>query len=317
MMTACRTANLEWLMQEQGPQAAIQPLFEAFSRVSNEDHRGTRLADEIHFPRSKPPKVIKLSPHIHTLLLRLVHDKATAGSHSLEALELEKFSISGVIYASEKYLPRDSNIIFRRSDGSLQRVGRITLIFQVDHQPGTTFLAVSQYRLIVSSDERNVYRRFGFAGGLLCDAEEAGLPLVIRSEDVICHFAKTALIPKEEKLMHALPLNTVCNLISNIGGRTDLHAENAGVSDTGGVPPPGMLSSTVITSLSCYYRVMFSMCWQPEGARCALSIRDTGLSAAFLFEFNFTFDLSFFHFPNSGWIVLREVFNVFKPGVQG
>jgi hypothetical protein len=70
-------------------------------------------------------------------------------------------------------------------------------------------LAVSQYHLIASSDERNVYRRFGFAGGLLYDAEEDGGLLVIRSEDVICHFAKTVLEPKEDKLVHALPLNTV------------------------------------------------------------------------------------------------------------
>jgi hypothetical protein len=156
-MTACRTANLEWVMQGRGPQDTVQPLVEAFSRVSNEDHRGTRLADEIHFPRNKPPKVVRLDPRIHTLLLQLVYGTPAANGHSSEALELEKFSISGVIYASEKFLPRDSNIIFRRPGGSSQRVGRIQMIFQACHQPGTTFLTVSQYRLIASSDERNVY----------------------------------------------------------------------------------------------------------------------------------------------------------------
>ena len=37
-MTACRTANLEWMMQDQGIHDSVQPLVEAFSKVSNEDH---------------------------------------------------------------------------------------------------------------------------------------------------------------------------------------------------------------------------------------------------------------------------------------
>lgn len=216
-MTACRTANLEWMMHGHGLQDSVRPLVEAFSRVSNEDHRGTRLADEAHSPPNKPPKTITLDPHIYNLLLKLAPSTSTMGSnprYTSDALELEKVSISGAIYASEKSLPRDSNIIFRRPGGSSQRVGRIKSIFQGCCDPGKTFLAVSQYRLIVGEDDRNVYRRFGFAGGFLCDAE-CGRLLVVRSEDVICHFAKTALEPKEEKLMHALPLNTVCVTLDN------------------------------------------------------------------------------------------------------
>ncbi|KAF9642823.1 hypothetical protein BDM02DRAFT_3132841, partial [Thelephora ganbajun] len=196
-MTACRTANLEWVMQGQGLQDSVRPLVEAFSKVYNEDHRGTRLADEAHFPPNKPPKMVMLNHHVHQLLLQIVNDTSTTGSHSFhtpDALELEKVSIYGIIYANEKFLPRDSNIIFWRPG--------------VCYQPGATFLTVSQHHLIANSNIRNVYRRFGFAGGFLCDAEEDNRLLVIRSEDVVCHFAKTALEPKEEKLMHALPLNT-------------------------------------------------------------------------------------------------------------
>ena len=217
-MTACRTANLEWMIQGQGVQNPVQPLAEAFARISNEDHRGTRLADEVHFPPNKPPKTVTLNRHVHSLLLQLVDGTSITSNHSLrtsDALELEKVSISGIIYANEKSLPRDSNIVFRRPGGLSHRVGRIKLIFQVHYQPGATFLVVSQYKLIADSGDGNVYRRFGFAGGFVCDAEEDGRLFVIRSEDVVCHFAKTALDPKEERLMHVLPLNTVCTIVKH------------------------------------------------------------------------------------------------------
>ncbi|KAF9643985.1 hypothetical protein BDM02DRAFT_3191016 [Thelephora ganbajun] len=209
--TACRMANLEWMMQGQGLQDSVRPLVEAFSKVYNEDHRGTRLADEAHFPPNKPPKVVTLNHHVRQLLLQIMNSPSTMGSHSFhtpDAIELKKVSIYSIIYANEKSLPRDSNIIFQWPGGSSHRVGRIKLIFQVRYQPGATFLTVSQHHLIMNSDVRNVYRRFGFAGGFLCNAEEDNRLLVIRSKDVVCHFAKTALEPKEEKLMHALPLNT-------------------------------------------------------------------------------------------------------------
>lgn len=203
-------------MEERGLKHSVRPLAEAYSRVSNEDHRGTRLADEARPPQKKPPKTITLDARVRILLLQLIQgvpSMVNISSYASEALELEKIPISGVIYASEKSLPRDSNIIFHRPGGSSQRVGRIKSIFQVCYQPGVTFLAVSQHNLITSSHEGNVYRRFGFAGGLLCEAEENGRLLVIRSEDVICHFAKTDFELKGDKLMHALPLNTVCNLL--------------------------------------------------------------------------------------------------------
>ena len=165
-MSACRTANLEWIMQEQGLQDSIRPLVEKFSKISNEDHRGTRLADEVHFPPNKPPKTVKLDPDVHQPLLQLVNSLPTMDSHShgsLYVLELEKVSISGIIYASEKSLPRNSNIIFWRPGGSCDRVGRVKLIFQSGHQPRVTFLAVSQHKLIANADPWNVYQRFGFA----------------------------------------------------------------------------------------------------------------------------------------------------------
>jgi len=216
-MTACRAANLEWIMHSRNLSHHIRPLLDAFLKVSNEDHRGTRLADENHFPPQKPPQNVTLELHIRKLFLDLLKDIPSLAKHSLVSsvpptvLELEKISISGIIYAREKSLPRDSNIIFRRPGGSSDRVGRIKQIFQSEHvTPGVTFLAVTQHRLVADPIAQGVYRRFGFAGGYLCDHKEDGRQYVIRSTDVISHFARTPLVWEGETLMHALPLNSVC-----------------------------------------------------------------------------------------------------------
>jgi len=194
----------------------VRPLVDAFLKVSNEDHRGTRLADENHFPPQKPPQNATLEPGIHKLFLALINGVPSLARYGLLApatasvLELEKISISGIIYARENSLPRDSNITFRRPGGSSHRIGRIKQIFQSEHLiPGVTFLVVAQHRLIVDPIAQGAYGRFGFAGGYLCDPMEDGRQYVIRSTDVICHFARTALTWEGETLMHVLPLNSV------------------------------------------------------------------------------------------------------------
>ena len=213
-MTACRAANLEWMMQSDDIQNSAKILVESFSKVSTEDHRGTRLADEIHFPPTRPPRGVKLHSTVHTLLLQLVQDaRIPNGLHPIspDALELDKISISGVIYASEKSLPRDSNIIFRRPGGLSERVGRIKLIFQSENSAlsGMSFLVVSQHKLLADPAAQRVYKRFGFAGGFLCNAQEDNRFHVIQSTDVVCHYAKTTM-DSGETSMHVLPLNMVC-----------------------------------------------------------------------------------------------------------
>lgn len=213
-MTACRAANLEWMMQSEDIPDSAKLLVESFSKISTEDHRGTRLADEVHFPPTRPPRGVRLDSAVHALLLRLARDtQIPNGLHPIspDVLELNKVSISGVIYASKKSLPRDSNVIFRRPGGFSDRVGSIKSIFQSENSAlsGMTFLVVAQYKLIADPAAQNVYRRFGFAGGFLCDAREDNRLHVIRSSDVVCHFAKTALVSGGETLMHVLPLNTV------------------------------------------------------------------------------------------------------------
>lgn len=214
-MTACRAANLEWMMRSEGLPVSSKPLVESFLKLSTEDHRGTRLTDEVHSPPTRTPRGTVLDSAVHALLLRLVKDMCIPnGLHPIspDVSELDKTAISGIIYASEKSLPRDSNIIFRRPGGASERVGRIKLIFQSENSAlsGMTFLVVSQHKLIADTVAQSTYKQFGFAGGILCAIQEDNRLHVIHTTDVVCHFAKTTLSSGGATLMHVLPLNMVC-----------------------------------------------------------------------------------------------------------
>ena len=194
----------------------VRPLLDAFLRVSNEDHRGTRLADENHFPPQKPPQNTTLEPGTYNLFRDLISKIPSLSKDILpmaispNVLELDKISISGVIYAKERSLPRDSNVIFRRPEGSSERVGRIKQIFQSGCTvSGVTLLVVAQHRLVEDPATQRVCGRFGFAGGYLCEPREDGRKYVIRSTDVVCHFARTTSVWEGKSVMHALPLNSV------------------------------------------------------------------------------------------------------------
>jgi len=211
-MTACRVANIHALMDDERIQVTAPELLDTFTTVSNEDHRGTRLADETHFPPTKPPIHIQLDSGTFNLLSQLIADTMDGfGPWNLvtpRVLELRKITISGVIYSNHKSLPRDSNIIFRRPGRTSHCIGRVDLIFQPGNSDAT-FLAVSQFSLAPEHPIQGVYRRFGFAGGYLY-GEGRVTPRVIRTSDVICHFARTPVESEGQGLVHALPLNTVC-----------------------------------------------------------------------------------------------------------
>ena len=203
-------------MQAENISDDVRPLVDAFLKVTNEDHRGTRLADEHNFPPQKPPQNATLEPRIHKLFLRWIRDFPTLARFNAlvpitpNVVELEKISISGVIYARESSLPRDSNVIFRRAQGSSERVGRIKQIFQSERVvPRVTFLVVALLRRIADPTAKDTYGRFGFAGGYLCDPKEDDRQYVISTADVVCHYAKTPLLWKNEAVIHALPLNSV------------------------------------------------------------------------------------------------------------
>lgn len=221
MHSVCRSSNLQAFIDTSDFPEEAGPLLTAYESVVNEDHRGTRLADEDHHPPTKPPGSEMLDNEPYQLLLQMLDKKFGITGYTSNALpvtqyvgQLEKVSIRGVVYACEKSLPRDSNILFRRFGGSSSRVGRIELIFHLQHPTpyglmvGATYVLVRECLPFFDEAVQSQYRQFGFAGGFLCHTE-TWRSHVVELNDIICHFAKTAVQNGGGNLMHVLPLNKV------------------------------------------------------------------------------------------------------------
>ena len=225
MTSVCRSSNLQALVDACNLPEQAKPLLTAYESVANEDHRGTRLADEDHHPPTKPPRSETLDNEHYLLLLQTLNKKFgtaryTSGgdqtfSVTRHVMQLEKISIRGVVYACEKSLPRDSNVIFRRLGGSSARVGRIWSIFRLQHPtPGgstitATYVLVHEYSPFSDELAQTQYKQFGFAGGFLCHGEKWSRFHIVELTDIICHFAKTTVRHGDTNLMHVLPLNKV------------------------------------------------------------------------------------------------------------
>jgi len=225
MSSVCRSSNLQALVDRSDVPRAAEPLITAYNSVANEDHRGTRLFDEHHYPPTKPPRQESLNDEVYRLLLRTLDKKfgtsgyTTDGSGTFyvtrQVEQLEKVSIRGVVYACEKSLPRDSNVLFRRLGGSSSRVGSIKSIFCLVHKTpeGHTlkanFVLVHEYLPVLDETIQSKYTQFGFAGGFLCHSERWSKFHVIDTANIVCHFAKTVISYDDTKLMHVLPLNKV------------------------------------------------------------------------------------------------------------
>ena len=230
MSSVCRSSNLQALLDGDDLPKEADPLLAAYRFVESEDHRGTRLADEHHYPPTKPPRQELLDDEVYQLLLQTLDKKfGTSGyttknsgvfSVARQVEQLEKVSIRGVVYACEKSLPRDSNVIFRRLGGSSSRVGSVESIFRHVHQTpeglihGATFVLVHEYLPILDETMQSKYTQFGFAGGFLSYGDRWSKFHVIELGNVVCHFAKTAVSYGDAKVMHVLPLNKVSRSVA-------------------------------------------------------------------------------------------------------
>lgn len=132
-----------------------------------------------------------------------------------DVLELDKVSIRGVVYASTKSLPRDSNVIFRKPGDSTLRAGKIDVIFSSPY-PGAdyeekkvTCLVIQEWLPVKEVASQKTYREFGFAGGFLCHNNFVGAVSILGVDNVVCHFAKTFLEKRDGDIFHVLPLNKV------------------------------------------------------------------------------------------------------------
>lgn len=220
-MSVCRSSNLQALLDRQDLPSEVQPLRSAYETVTNEDHRGTRLADESHHPRTRPPSSLVLQTEVYKLLLSALDRKFETTEYTRnrtpaprEVQELYKLSIRGVVFSSTRTLPRDSNILFRGYSDSRPCVGTIQSIFQFtlqDRGAKMTYLLVQQHSPLADEAVQKFYTQFGFAGGFLCHIDQLIRSHLIEPTDVICHFAKTPL-RNRDGVMHVLPLNKVSDM---------------------------------------------------------------------------------------------------------
>lgn len=237
-MSVCRSSNLQGILSNAKlPQ--VKPLLEAFHKVADEDHRGTRLADETHHPPTKPPKSVGLADDVRAEIASFLNRKHRTRKYTngqgrwsipSTALILDKLSIRGVIYASEGALRRDSNIIFRRVGGSSHRVGKIVSIFSLlyampdasnPNLGSDTLLVIQEFALDEDEGAQWKYQQFGFAGGFLCRNQIVAVHL-IGADEVVSHYAKTFFEQQESERFHVLPLNKVGISPPSLTFRTDL-----------------------------------------------------------------------------------------------
>jgi len=178
------------------------------------------LASFVHFLNRKYPATVG-SRGLNNL---------TNTSISPEAKFLNSFSLRGVQYSTISHRTRNSHILFRSSQsGSASKApghskpGQITHIFFHSlalsphsraaqgntHRPDV-YLCVQPYGSLQPelSDTDRMYRRFGFAGGFLCQ-RELGPIIVIEPPSIISHVAVTPLNIKGYPLLHILPMDRV------------------------------------------------------------------------------------------------------------
>lgn len=82
MTSVCRSSNLQALVDGCNLPKQAEPLLTAYGSVVNEDHRGTRLADEDHHPPTKPPHSKVLDEEHYQLLLQMLNDKFGATNYT-------------------------------------------------------------------------------------------------------------------------------------------------------------------------------------------------------------------------------------------
>ncbi|KAI0054698.1 hypothetical protein BV25DRAFT_1816687 [Artomyces pyxidatus] len=240
MNHTCRSANLRPLMRDPVINEKMSELLEAYRKLEEEDRRGTRLTEiNILNPEHREPvtfgqakrDLIELDRSIYRSLLSLFNMEcpnqfapyyglpATPGLLVLSrsAKRHEKMQISGVSYQSHDRSPKDSNIIYKASDGS-ENAGRIVSIFTHTRSGAgedvisEVFLAVQKLEEL--SDIHSVFdkfRTFALVGGTLYYDKYQDKIQVIRPRQVLCHFARTSMRIDhiEEPCVHVLRLDRV------------------------------------------------------------------------------------------------------------
>jgi hypothetical protein len=252
MHSSVREANLQALLLDNSEvRSHVGNLVEVYENICAEDVRGTRLAHMVgmnHVVQQGPNLVYDrrrlhksslpdsaLSPFLQFLKHKRQAAGGATGQDSSpgtttrpEVKLLDKFSLRGVQYSTEKSRMRNSHIIFRhhQSDGprapGQAESGQIIHVFLHSTLHATSpehnlYLCVRPYLSLQPefSNMDQMYRRFGFAGGFLCrrDSRELAPLIIIEPSSIISHAAVTPLLINEHQVLHILPMDRVCSYL--------------------------------------------------------------------------------------------------------
>ena len=210
--------------------------------LSDEDARGSHLARILNpnapagnFMARSKATVFRIPADYYELLCDCIHpgNSAPITPVYVEATFFQEISLAGICYStnsSKAY--RNSSIVFRERatvtrapTESQTKAGIIESIFQYSHGENRDaapaiaiarpvkeiYLAVKELVLADTSDGfSDPYKRYGFAGGYLCQSEGQVLRIIHISQ-VMSHFALTKMPAGDgfESLIHVLPVDRV------------------------------------------------------------------------------------------------------------
>ncbi len=152
MSQTCRAANLRPLLRDTTVQRAIEEVIAAYSKISNEDPRGTRVRDAFTWMKTvamagipaKSAKPLDLTLPLYRSLLHLLNaeigyplyvDRYTLVRRETEhflsqtIIDCEQIQIGGVRYKPHIKSSKDCNVVYHASGQQQPLAGRITRIF--------------------------------------------------------------------------------------------------------------------------------------------------------------------------------------------
>lgn len=224
MQSSARASNLRAIVA--GDDEIRKPILEMVTMldsIQREDIRGFRRASLLDpnaptFTTDLKATPFELEAEVYLLLsLKLTRNSREPLLLPRNALSVDEISTGGVSYGTaESTHFRNSTVMFREfhhegPDSSDDKAGLVAKIFQYTYSVAHTAHDITDYYILlreylpIDSGDSDMYRRFGFAGGFLCESNVAGLH-VIPVSHIISHFALT----KMEECIHVLPIDRVC-----------------------------------------------------------------------------------------------------------
>ena len=242
MKTSARCANIRAMIadDEELRKIALE-MVDRMELLSDEDARGSHLARILNpnapagnFMARSKATVSRIPADYYKLLCDYIHpgNSVPITPVYVEATFFQEISVAGICYSTSQI--RNSSIIFRECDmvtGALAesqtKAGIIESIFQYSHgqnRDAAPVIAIARpvkeiylvVKELVPADTSDgfsdPYKRYGFAGGYLCQSE-GQVPRVIHISQVMSHFALTKM-PNgwgfdHESLIHVLPVDRV------------------------------------------------------------------------------------------------------------